>query len=382
LAAQTDADLGFFIVRDHFVDKPGDPKQLTLPLPAAHRAATDSMWRRDFVRALVTASTLLALSGAADRLDWDRLDSEVERSAPVSSATVLEYLSLNSLLWSLFTSAQSKSSVGPIVRHQVKVLVAALQRSSGQPVRRELCTLIGDLFQLAGEIAFDRNEYTEAAQCYALASSACQQADAFDLWACALTRQAFIGIYEDDFGSATQLLELAAEVARRGDIELSTRHWVSAVHAQSLAGLGQITASRKAMDAAQEVQHLGRNAHNGGWLRFTDDRLAEERGACYVAMSRPDLAEPTLIEAMQKPLSERRRGGVLVDLAMVGVQRGDTAQISTYATTALNTVETTGSGFVIRKLVAMQPRLTPFFDSVEIRNIDRQITAAAMAVFH
>lgn len=47
---------------------------------------------------------------------------------------------------------------------------------------------------------------------------------------------------------------------------------------------------------------------NGGWLRFDDIRLAEERGACFVELRRPDLAEAALTEALGQGISLRRRG--------------------------------------------------------------------------
>jgi hypothetical protein len=57
-------------------------------------------------------------------------------------------------------------------------------------------------FQLAGEIFFDGNEYGHAAHCYALAASAGRQDRSWDRWACALTRQSFVHIYDRQYAQA------------------------------------------------------------------------------------------------------------------------------------------------------------------------------------
>jgi hypothetical protein len=155
-----------------------------------------------------------------------------------------------------------------------------------------------------------------------------------------MTRHAFIEIYERRFGKAVPTLGLAARLARRGDGALSRRYWVSSVQVQAFAGLGELAACQHALDTAEQVCELSDSASNGGWLRFDGSRLAEERGACYVQLRRPDLAENALHDASRQDLSARRRASVLTDLATIGVQRGDVDQL----------LETVGFGNSISKL--------------------------------
>jgi hypothetical protein len=224
------------------------------------------------------------------------------------------------------------------------------------------------------EIYFDGNEYTSAAHCYTLAATASKEADALDLWACAITRHAYVAVYEEQFRTAAPMLELAAALARRGDSRLSTRHWVAAVQAQAFAGIGVLDACREALDVAEQVTQIGSEVHNGGWLRFDGSRLAEERGTCYVQLGRPNLAEAPLIDAQTTNLSARRRGGVLTDLAMIGVHHSDTQEIAMHADAALEIAQETRSGVIARKLHRLQPRLTPFLSDKRVRRIHRQIT--------
>lgn len=128
--------------------------------------------------------------------------------------------------------SSSPTSAHPVVRDQLALLTRSLGSRSGAHVR-VLCGAAGDLFQLAGELAFDQNRLLDAAAAYTLAASASKEAEAFDLWACALTRHAYGDLHEGREREAAAVLSAAERVARRGDSALSTRHWVAAVKAEA-----------------------------------------------------------------------------------------------------------------------------------------------------
>ncbi|MFE3176747.1 helix-turn-helix domain-containing protein [Amycolatopsis sp. NPDC059090] len=333
----------------------------------------DDVNRREVLRLLSLASSLLALP-AADQLDLDRLEAAGSRPAKLDPGTLDEYGKVNERLWQAFAQSKSKRLAFPVVRSQLSVLNQALHEPQTQAGRRRLCQLAGDLFQLCGEIFFDSDQYPDAAQCYSLAANASKEAEAFDLWACALTRHAFLGVYERRFTDAAPLLNGAAFLAKRGDSGLATRPWVAAVQAQTYAGLGDLTACERALDAAEQVTHLSGPARTSGWLRFEGSRLAEERGRCYVELRRPELAEVALADALDRTVSARRRGSLLADLALVGVQRRDTDQLVMYGNAALDAARQTGSaGYVGRMLHNLRPQLKPFLADGHVRHLDQQI---------
>jgi len=171
------------------------------------------------------------------------------------------------------------------------------------------------------------------------------------------------------------MLELAADLARRGDGSLPTRHWVSAVQAQVFAGFGELAACHRALEGAERVHALPGDVSNGGWLRFDGSRLDEERGACYVQLGRPDLAEVILGNALRQNLSPRRRSSVLTDLAIIAVHRGDVNQFVTYADAVLEIAERTESGFVGRKLRKLQGHLQPLLTNGRAREVEQRIMA-------
>lgn len=335
----------------------------------------DDMNRRELLRLMSMAGALVATAEAGDRLDWERLEYFTSGTRRLDPLAVEEYAALNAHLWRVFAMAKTKRHTYPLVREQLGVLVSALQRSHDDVVHRKLCALVADLFQLAGEVLFDSNHYTEAAHCYTLAATASKEAGAFDLWACALTRHAFIEVYERQFTSARPMLEFAAGLARRGDSALSTRHWVSAVQAQTLAGLGDLEACQRALDHADHVHQLTGRIHTAGWLRFDGSRLPEERGACFVALRRADLAEHALSAALHLELSERRRGGVLTDLAVLGLQQGDIEQLVSNADAAIEIARDTGSGWLGRKLFGLQLQLAPLMTNQQVSQLGRELAS-------
>jgi transcriptional regulator with XRE-family HTH domain/tetratricopeptide (TPR) repeat protein len=334
----------------------------------------DDMNRRELLRLMSMAGTLVAMSGIENGVDWERLAYFAGGQHQLDTAAVAEYGTLNGHLWRVFVLSKTKRHTYPLVREQLTVLVNALQRSHGAAVHRNLCALTADLFQLAGEILFDGNHYTEAAHCYTLASTASKEGDAFDLWACALTRHAFIGVYEEQFAKAGPMLELAAGLARRGNQALSTRYWVRTVQAQAFAGLGDLDACQQALDEADDVHQLSGKIHTDGWLRFDGSRLPEERGTCYVALRRPDLAEQALSNALSMDLSARRHGSVLIDLAALGLQRRDVDQLVSHARAAAEIARQTGSGVIGRKLQSLQAQLSSLLTDHRVRQLDQEIT--------
>jgi transcriptional regulator with XRE-family HTH domain len=335
------------------------------PTPRDRDAADDDMNRRELLRLLSTVGVLVGVP---------EMDSGKD-AVQAGPEAIADCERLTPHLWQAFSLSKSKRAVFPIVRQQLGLLVEAFRQPHNASAHKRLCVLTGDLFQLAGEIFFDSNRYTDAAYCYTLAADASKEAGAYDLWACALTRHAFIGMYERRFSDVVPILDAASAVAQRGDSQLSTRHWVSAVQAQAFAGLGDMSACTRALDKAQAVQSLTSNPHHGGWLRFDGSRLAEERGSCYTALGRPDLAEEALSEALTPKLSMRRKASVLTDLASLGVQRNDSEQVVAHATAALELAAHTGSGYVSMKLRELQNQLVLLANDHRIRELRGHINA-------
>jgi transcriptional regulator with XRE-family HTH domain len=324
-------------------------------VPTAHDGPgdTDEMIRREFLR-------LMAVSGALAAVPIDEADAMAEGALRGGAD---DFARMNGHLWQVYQLARAKRSVYPVVQSQLEALNDALR--GGDRRAGALCLAAGDLFQLAGELAFDANRYDDAAESYALAAGASKEAGAHDLWACALIRSAYVDLSEKRYRQAAETLGAARRVALLGDGNLSTRHWAAAVQAEAYAWLGDFDACEEALDEAEKVSDLGGEVSNGGWLRFDGSRLAEERGARYLQLNRLGLAEAALKDALGLPPlasgnSFRRRGAVLVDLAAIGAKRKDSEQVVQYGLEALRLARASRSGYVARRLQTLTAELGTF----------------------
>ncbi|MEV4581491.1 helix-turn-helix transcriptional regulator [Nonomuraea jabiensis] len=328
----------------------------------------DDMYRRELLRLLSIAGTLMVLPQPAN--------ADVQEGVGLSDEAddVEQHMLLSGHLWQVFALSKSKRLVYPLVHDQLKLLVKQLDQAHSGRARQQLCVVACDLFQLAGEICFDSNRYTDAAYCYTMAVSAGREARCYDRWACALTRQAFVNLYENQHPEATAVLSAAARIAQRGDSRLSTRHWVAAVQAEAHAGHGDRAACERALAVADEVLDLTDPASPGGWLRFDGSRLADQRGTCYLTLGRTDVAEASLLAALNQATSLRRRGSLLTDLATLGLQRRDLDQFLHYAGDAVDLAEQTQSaGYVGRKLHGIQQQLQPLLSDSRVVQLNDRI---------
>ncbi|MFE2158662.1 transcriptional regulator [Streptomyces lydicus] len=328
----------------------------------------DEMIRREFLRILTVSGALTALPVE----EAEALTEGIRRGVPA------DFARMNRHLWQVYQLARSKGSVYPVVRDQLTTLNEALASNRGSA--RPLLSAAADLFRLAGEVAFDGNRYSDAAASYSLAASVSKDAEAYDLWACALVRHAYVDMSEQRYRQAAQMLGAAGRLADRGDSNLSTRHWVASVQAEAYAGLGDLEACERAMDRAEAVRDLTADSVNGGWLRFDGARLAEERGSRYVRLGRLDLAEKTLKDALQQTAlasgpSYRRRGAVLTDLAAIGVRRRDAEQVVEYGREAIELARSSRSGYVARRLQALCDEFGPLSRDHRVAELGADIAA-------
>lgn len=151
---------------------------------------------------MTLTSSLLAIPA----IDVDRFRHGAQNARYLDRRTIDDYERLNTRLWEAFSKARAKREVLPLAKQQLAILNRALNEPHGSDIRLRLSALTGDLFQLCGEIFFDSDSYADAAHCYSLAAYASKEARNADMWACAMTRHAFISIYERRYDDAAPLL--------------------------------------------------------------------------------------------------------------------------------------------------------------------------------
>ncbi|MFX0574631.1 transcriptional regulator [Nocardia nepalensis] len=342
------------------------PKRSPAPHKSQYLMEINDMNRRSLLSMLGVGSAVLATP-----VDWGRIVAAT-RTGSVDATAAEHYTVINRALWQDYSAVETKAEMFAAVRGHLDKLIDGVRHARNNDVRTHLYELSSEALQLLGEILFDSDDYHAAASCYTLAASFGKEAAAHDLWACALTRHAYLGIYNHQYAAAIPLLESASYLAQQGDSQLATRYWVDAVHAQALAGLGDAAGWARAAESAQGVQELGRETLTG-WLRFDGTRLDEERGHCLVQLGQHERAETTLVTLLDRPLSTRRRAGVLIDLAASSALRRDPVQLVAFGNAALDTAHRTHSGYLGRRLDDLREHLHPLLADVHVRNLDEQI---------
>ncbi|WP_157183852.1 transcriptional regulator [Nocardia takedensis] len=335
------------------------------------------MDRRELLLLMSTATTTLVTRGP---IDWDRLLASTS-SGNIDLATLDEHTDTNRWLWQCYSEFDTKAAAFGAVRAQLNLLVDGLRHSRTTTLRSRQQSLIADILQLAGEILMDGSHLGEAAHCYALSATFAAEARAHDLWACALTRHAYIEIMGQRFHEALPLVDQAAEIALRGDRALPTVPWVASVRAQALAGLGDADGCERAFETARAVFDLEATSPVG-WLRFSGGRIEEEHASCLIHLDRPDHAEDILLPLLDRPLSARRRAGVLVDLAAAGALRDDPVQTVWFGGTAVDIARRTRSGYVGRRLDQLRQRLVALRPDRHVDHLRQQITTLTASPAH
>lgn len=352
----------------------GQPKlgrdDTSAPFARRRLAEADDMNRRSLLGVLGVASAVLAAP-----VDWERLAAGAG-SETVDTATVGQYALINQRLWWDYNAAAVKADVFQVVRRHLDALLRGVRLARTEAVRGQLYRMSSEVLQLLGEILFDSDDYAAAASCYTIAASFGKEAAAHDLWACALTRHAYLDIYTQQHDAAIPLLEAAGELAKKGDPQLATRYWVASVHGHALAALGDSYRWERTAEFVQGVQQLN-SPSSAGWLRFDGGRLDEERGHCLVLLGQVDRAENTVLPVLEQPLSARRRAGVIVDAAAIAALHRDPVQLVQYGTIALDAAQRSRSGYLYRRLYDLRERMDPFREDAHVRHLDNAIASLA-----
>jgi tetratricopeptide (TPR) repeat protein len=333
---------------------------------------SDDMRRRELLR-------LLALAGAALMLpplpvDWERIESALVKPSRVDEAVLHDLQAVNDRYWRIYRGAFSKQSALDGVLGHFRTLVEFLRDSNSPTAHKQLCALTSDIAQLAGEIFFDKKDYNSAQSCYTYATSSAREAGHYDLWACALTRNAYLPIYSEEFQDALPLLQEARRVAQRGDSSLVVRFWCDSVIAEARAGLHDLPGCQQALDSAEGVRDYQIDT-SPAWLRFESSRLPGLRGSCFVRLEQPEAALSALQEALVLlPDPIRRRAMTLTDIATAYAQQGEIERACNTAEQAIDIAVLGNSMMLKQGLHRFRNQLGPFADASAVQAFDRHMT--------
>lgn len=318
------------------------------------------------------SSTGMAFALPMPKVDWERIKGALTRPSRIDE-TVLRHLeTINGSLWSLYLATPIKSSVFEGALGQFKTLLQLLKDPHPTAQHQRLCTLTSEIGQLVGEIFFDLDDHEAARSCYALAALSAKDAQSYDLWSCALVRNAFLPMYRGEYKDALPLLQGAWELSQQGDSSLPTCYWVAAVEAEAHAGVLDLADCQHALERAQGVHES--KERSLPWVRFSSTRLPALLGACSVRLRQPEQAMSALQEALQTFVyPSRKRGMVLIDLASASMQVGEAEQAYFYVDEITQILAQSSSGFLREELRRLPQRLELMAQKASVEAVNNYI---------
>lgn len=329
--------------------------------------------RRRFLESLGVVGTALAAQDLLAPAPWDRLSTALAKPTGIDATTLNNLEVITKSYWQLRTGISSRELLNGVVGH-LQTLTQLLQHPLSEEIRRCLCSLAGEVTQIAGQISFDMNDYSSALSYYKVSIEAAQEANNHALHAVAVGRMSFLPVYSGHAPEALALLQKAHRLAKASATPI-TRSWLAVVEAEALANMQDEIGCLKALEYAEHAADQARAEEDLYWTGFDHSRLAGYTGVCYIRLQRPESALQALHTALThlKPEAHRRRSTLLTDLATAYVQQGEIVEGCELASQALSITKQTRSAMVLQRIHDFRRHLEPWENLQVVRDLDEQL---------
>lgn len=252
-------------------------------------------------------------------------------------------------------------------------LGSTLSWPMGSALRRELISTTSESAALAGWVAWDLGDVTQASGFYRAAQDAAGEANAPGLVACVAEYQSCAAAGLGDSRGAIRLLHQGRAAVGRAALPV-TLVWLLAREAEGQAALGNADMAVRLISDALDGWHRRPDGHNeGAWVEFIDDaRIAGYAVNAYAAASRFDEAASAaewLLSTLRDD-TPKRRAISYAAVAEMHVRRGDLASAYDFAMRSLGLFATCAPRMASDRLHAMRPLLADFGNAPEASRLD------------
>jgi len=289
---------------------------------AADAEATDAgdrgMKRRGMLAALgVAGAALVAPLSPASETFLDALDRP-----SIDNAILPSLDAITQSYWQLRAHVATPD-LRPVVGAHLDTLRRLLTGYSMTPsVRARLCTLTGEVAQIAGAIAYDDDAPADALAAYRVAIQAARESGDVAVHVAALGRLTLLSNHlRDHRGAHASITEAVLRAGTR--VNPTIRAWLAVVEAETCAHLRDVRGHHQASERAATLAGQVDPDEYAYWCGFDSARLTSYQGTSLVYLRRPGDAIPVLRQALAltDPRAVRRRATIGVALATAHVQR-------------------------------------------------------------
>ncbi len=330
--------------------------------------------RRHFLKgsfglALVTAS--------AEYTPWERLSLALKKPTSVDATLLTELQAITQSQWQLRANYSSHPLLRSVTSHLDSV-TELLHHSHPEPIHKQLCSLAGEIAQLAGQIAFEMNEHSTADAYYTVSLEAAREAKNASLYASALGRKSFVSIHNGQPEEALQLLHKAQQLMNLSEAG-RTYAWLSAIEAETYAhmqGSPQHTlACQRALEHSETAIHQAIPHDDPCWTGFDYSRLAGYKGACFNRLHQPKDAISALNEALATiaPSATRRRSRLFTDLAIAYALQGEVEEGCQFAHQALELARQTNSAMALQRIHTFRAHVEQWKNTQAVQDLDQKL---------
>lgn len=217
---------------------------------------------------------------------------------------------------------------------------------------QRLYAATSELTQMAGWLSIDASRHTDVRRYLTATLYAAHEIDDLPLAGHALGYMSVHAFYRGRHREALALAQTALDTITTA-ASPKTKASVRVRSARAHAALGHLDDCRKALDLAMEDFEQG-DADEPLWSAYVDEiELAAQRGACFLDLQQPHLAQQALTEAIhliETSASDRLRDLVhyKIRLARAHTQQGELEQAASVAEEAFTALDTQISSAPIR----------------------------------
>ena len=223
--------------------------------------------------------------------------------------------------------------------------------SSG--TRQPIAGALTEAAALGGWQALDLGQYREAWRLHEIAKGAAREAENPTLLAHVTAQQAYVLLDLDQSSHALELMQ-SAHAAAGQRLPALMRTWLYAAEAEAHAAVGNATACRKALDAADALLPNDPSDPDLPFLFLAGPHLARWRGNCLARLGL-DEAIDDLTRALgtMEPGFNRAEAGLRCDLATALTMRGELDAARQQAEQAKQLAALTGSARQRRRITRL-----------------------------
>jgi tetratricopeptide (TPR) repeat protein len=319
----------------------------------------------------VTMETVLDLGGP-DALD--RYSLAVGRPTRVDHTTVQQLEAVTATHRQLYHRLTSFELVDAVTGH-LHGVTRLLRGAQHRVLRRRLAAVAGETAGHAAWLFHDLGDRRLTERYYADAAIATRKAGDPALDAYVSGFKSLVRAGQGEPKAALALAQAARQTGARS-AAATTRSWLAGLEAKALATLQESKACFVALRQAETAIGQARPDEDPPWMySFDDARLAALAGSCYRQLGKVTAAERTLQDALAAldPSCTRRRSEVLLELALVQLEKADIDEACRFAGQSYEAAMAAGSVVGQRRVGEFRSGLDRWSDTQAVRNLDEQL---------